>query len=130
MSKQIIEYKVCPTCGTEFLPNRPNRKFCSFTCQRKSFYHPLTKIKNPIGVIEGIIISFTVHVEGNDKGKHTRDKILWFVVQGNGKIGNVDLKVLRERNFRVSDILLHNGYVIQDPKAFDREFKKLIKILV
>ena len=61
----------------------------------------------------------------NPNYKTVHDETLWFV-QGL-KQGNLDLKIIKERGFKVSDILLHNGYEVRDPSEFDRAFKQVIE---
>lgn len=127
--------KICVVCGCTFLGHK-GKIYCGTSCSQKAQYkrilkrkgmkkQPLFKRTNPIGVIENITISFTVHVEGNHKARH--DELVWFASKH--KMGNLNLDILKNRMWKVSDILLHNGYVIQDPKAFDREFAILIKKL-
>lgn len=128
----------CPVCGQTFL-GRKNQVYCSKFCSQKAQYErhhkrkgtkekPLFGIQNPLGVIENIKINYTKHTEGNFNNT-SRDELIWFV-QGSGRMGNLTLRELKKRKFKVSDILLHNGYKIENPSQFDKEFKKLIKKLV
>lgn len=142
--------KTCPTCGKVFM-SHGNRKFCSDFCYKESLRkkkktmkserkNNFFNIKNPIGTIQNIEIRYTVHIEHNEpmylEGSYTKrnpqfelihDELLWFN-QGL-KVGNLDLKIIKERNCKVSDILLFNGYELEDPKQFDRDFKKAMKVL-
>lgn len=126
--KQKLIQKICPTCGSDFLANKSRKQiYCSMSCLKKSYYKPSTKIQNPIATIQEVTIRYTVHTQGNFENT-TRDELLWFV-QGNGKMGNLKLNELKKRKFKVSDILLHNGYKIENPSQFDKEFAILIKKL-
>lgn len=45
MAKKVI----CPICGTEFITNRPNKKYCSFSCKGAAEMKQRIKwgLKNP-----------------------------------------------------------------------------------
>ena len=94
------------------------------------------KIRNPIAVIGNIEVRFTRTLRHNEplyfKGaseknpnyKVIHDESLWFIQ--NEKNRNLDLETVKKRNFKVSDVLLHNGYEVEDPDKFDKAFKKAI----
>ena len=66
-----------------------------------------------LGAIQGIEI--------NDEGKL---ETIWFVQEG---IRNVAFKKLKQRNFKISDVLTKEGYQIKDPNQFDLDLKHLLQ---
>ena len=66
-----------------------------------------------LGTIQGIEI--------NDEGQL---KIVWFVQE---RIRNVAFKKLKQRNFKISDVLTKEGYQIKDPNQFDLDLKHLLQ---
>lgn len=144
MTKHKKSKKICRFCKREF-EGIKRQKFCSKKCsslfhkrKKKSNYKSLTKIKNPLGVIQGIEIRYTRHVghegkmyleEGilskrNPSFKTLTDELIWF-----NQIRNINIETLQKRNFKVSDILLFNDYEVENPKQFDIDFKKALKEL-
>lgn len=125
--------KICPVCDSSFF-GKKQKIYCSSSCAKIAHYEkhmvksakingkPLFKLQNPIATIQGITINFTVHTDVE------HDELLWFV-QGKHKMGNLNLDVLKNRNWSVSKALLINGYMIQNPKKFDAEFDNLLKKL-
>jgi hypothetical protein len=43
---------------------------------------------------------------------------------------NFDYQRLKETDFKVSDVLINTGFLIQDPEQFDKEVKHLFKVVV
>jgi len=66
-----------------------------------------------IGVIQG--------VEIRDEGKK---ETIWFVQD---HAFNLPLVELRKRDFKIAQILVDNGYSVQDVNSFDQEFVRLLE---
>lgn len=59
-------------------------------------------------------------VEINDEGQL---KSIWLVQE---YVSSVSLKELKRRNFEIADILIEEGYKIENPKEFDVKLKSLL----
>jgi len=102
-------------------------KFCSTDCRYKYYgMHAYIKsVKNPLGIIQNVTINYTLHVEG--KGNKKNDEVVWFIQ--NRRVGCLNLDLIKERNYEVSDVLLHNGYEIDNCSEFDENFQKIMMTL-
>jgi len=80
-----------------------------------------------LGTIQNIIVNYTVHVEANEN-----DELIWFVQNCARihKVGCLNLEIIKKRNFKVSDILLFNGYEIEDCEKIDKIFRECIKEVI
>jgi len=66
----------------------------------------------------GIVQNIRINNEWQDL------ETIWFA-QGSGPIRNVLYKPLRDRDFKISDVLIKAGFKIPDPEKFDADLKNL-----
>ena len=55
-------------------------------------------------------------------------EVIWFVQ--NRKVGCLNLNVIKNRKYKISDVLIHNGYKVQNSEEFDEAFRKIVKEVI
>lgn len=148
----VRKKKICQFCKREF-EGIKRQLYCSKKCayeyrkrehakkNKKPNTKSLTKIKNPLCEIQGIEIRYTRHIEHDEpmyeKGSYTKrnpnfrtytDELIWFLSREHNR--NLSLKTVKERIGDIARILIHNGYDVKDPRAFNRDFKRAMKDLL